>query len=168
MIKGFELLNASNDKSFKYLLDHGQQVNKLMNSEDYVQRLLSPIIYKEELLSPWSKGLKVLDWKDIVLRLKKVYPELGIKLVNIQELQFRKLIETDIKQIIYSPNAKAADWRKINKELKLKYPAMILIKSSLKLKWAYCYKKKQWDQSSKTAYSLMKMYGTRINPHGHE
>ncbi len=69
-------LKSSDDKSFNFFLIHAEKINQTLNSPNYSQRILNPIIYKEEIqpaITLANLASQTPDWDMLFEKIKRKY-----------------------------------------------------------------------------------------------
>jgi thioredoxin-related protein len=162
-IKLFEqLIHSSKDKSFKFFLKNMTKIDTIMG-DVYAERVLSPILFKEEIAPFFLKENIQLNWKKITSHLKNMYPTLGDKLVSIEKEEYNQNIRMQVQSAMPTPSDSRINCNAIIEKLEKKMCKQDFYKIYLEQKAGYYANKNQWPECLNTTYSLMWQYGNEID-----
>ncbi|SRR5579862_4566800 len=160
-----QFTRTESDRGFRWFLNNARKINQVTGRKDFAEATLSPIIFKEEILSFFIRQDTVLDLLRICENVQNKYPSLDKDLLANQLLQQCSIaIEGDISQAIKGKPFRPSDWRDLSRKLAKRFPGFDLGKVLLDEEARYYFFNASWDEFGKVAIEMLDRYENQMDP----
>jgi thioredoxin-related protein len=152
-------LLSSKERAFSLFLENIQGIDQLMG-KGYVEKGLSPIVFREETATIFNQEGKPVYWKRILKRLERDYPGLGPTLPKMAEIMFGYKIKDEMDEEIKADSLLPSGWGTIHHQLANRYPGSNFDLIFLQGKLDYYTHNGSGTDRAKAALVLVKRYGS--------
>jgi thioredoxin-related protein len=158
-----ETINSTADKGFQLFLDNAAKIDTIMGTHDYVDDRIDKIILNAEMDPLFSETDRTIDFKATLKNLKKKYPTLGDRFVQLAEAEFKNDIVTEINEKLLQGRDSVPDWVALKKWAGQRYIGFNGYQVVADQRWRYYMKKQEWPEFEAAMLAYMKKYSKHLD-----
>lgn len=159
----YPTVTSSASKGFLMLVNNAAKIGSILGEDDRIDWVVSKIISKEELSPLFNNPTSVKNWEKIIAGLKKKYPGLQEKSIELLFLQFdTKVKYYGLKQPLYASKVTAPNWKVIETKLVKQYPGMDISRMVTEEKPKFYGYTKNWQLCAQSAIAVLNQYGAKL------